>query len=289
MFLNFYDKNEKIKKSIKDVTFNDFYNYWQNMLLQRSMRLFVWHNTSIEQKELESALLLNGHGLVTMYNGKLAVFMGNMNGKPTIYYDEFEEYAIHSPIYSKVLTIKDNKDGVLISNNSIRNALFPLINHYAMLLSHVELTYINTLINGRDASGVPVVQNEAQRQSVINYRNNLRDGKVTSISDPAFLGVEFHGLKNSTAISIIDIQEARDNILNNFYADLGVKTTWNKKGNMIREEVNGNDAMLLMNISDMLANRKLACEAINSKYGTKWQVELAPELQYTTEGGNNDV
>lgn len=288
MFLNFYDKNEKMKKSIKEATFNDFYNYWKNMLLQRAMRLFVWHNISIEQKEIESALLLNGHGVVTMHDGKLAVFMGNMSGKPTIYYDEFEEYVIHSPIYSKVLTIKDNKDGVLMSNNSIRNALYPLITHYAMLLSHVELTYINTLINGRDASGVPVVQNEAQRQSVINYRNNLRDGKVTSISDPAFLGVEFHGLKNSTAISIIDIQEARDNILNNFYADLGVKTTWNKKGNMIREEVNGNDAMLLMNISDMLANRKLACEAINSKYGTNWSVTLAPELEYD-RGDNNDV
>ena len=58
---------------------------------------------------------------------------------------------------------------------------------------------------------------------------------------------------------------------------------------MIREEVNGNDAMLLMNISDMLANRKLACETVNAKYGTNWKVELSPELQYTTEEGNDDV
>ena len=77
------------------------------------------------------------------------------------------------------------------------------------------------------------------------------------------------------------------NILNNFYADLGVKTTWNKTRNMIREEVNGNDTMLLMNISDMLATRKSACESINRKYGTNWSVTLAPELEYD-RGGNND-
>ena len=212
-----------------------------------------------------------------------------MSGKPTIYYDEFESYAIHSPVFSKILTIKNNKDGVLISNNSLRNSLYPLFNHYAIMLAHIETTYINTLINGRDANGIPVVQNEAQRQSVIAYRNNLCEGKVTAITDPAFLGVEFTANKAATTININELQESRDNILNDFYSDLGVKTTWNKKGNMIREEVNGNDSMLLLNISDMLTARERACEAVNAKYGTNWKVELSPELQYTAEEGNNDV
>ena len=157
------------------------------------------------------------------------------------------------------------------------------------MLAHIETTYINTLINGRDANGIPVVQNEAQRQSVIAYRNNLCEGKVTAITDPAFLGVEFTANKAATTININELQESRDNILNDFYSDLGVKTTWNKKGNMIREEVNGNDSMLLLNISDMLTARERACEAVNAKYGTNWKVELSPELQYTAEEGNNDV
>ena len=287
---DFFEKNKHIKKISRDsVSFSEFYNYWINMLAQRAMRLFKWSNTTVEPKEIETALAMNGHALVTEYNGSLAVFMGNMSGKPTIYYDEFESYAIHSPVFSKILTIKNNKDGVLISNNSLRNSLYPLFNHYAIMLAHIETTYINTLINGRDANGIPVVQNEAQRQSVIAYRNNLCEGKVTAITDPAFLGVEFTANKAATTININELQESRDNILNDFYSDLGVKTTWNKKGNMIREEVNGNDSMLLLNISDMLTAREKACEAVNAKYGTNWKVELSPELQYTTEGGNNDV
>ena len=290
MFLtDLLNKNENIKKlACESSTFSAYYDYWLNMLSQRAMRLFVWSNTDgIEPKEIEIALAMNGHAGITKYKNGLGVFMGNFAGNPTIYYDEYEKYSIHSPIYSKILTCKDDKDVVVISNNALRNSLYPLFNHYAMILAHIEVSFINTLINGRDAGGTPVVSNETQRQAVISYRNNLCNGKVSTILDPAFMGVEFKDTNKSTALSIKDLLECRENALNDFYSDLGVKTSWNKKGNMIVEEVNGNDSMLLLNISDMLDARKRGCERVNARFGTNWSVELSKELQYSnyTNGG----
>ena len=73
--------------------------------------------------------------------------------------------------------------------------------------------------------------------------------------------------------------ETRENLLNAFYSDLGVKTAWNKKGNMINEEVEANNSMLLLNISEMLDQRKQGCEKVNKLFGTNWSVEISPEIE----------
>ena len=77
--------------------------------------------------------------------------------------------------------------------------------------------------------------------------------------------------------------EARENLLNAFYQDIGVRTVWNKKGNMVSDEVGGNQPLLLQNVSDMLNQRKIMCEKINNLYGIKITVDLAPELKYNEE------
>ena len=62
---------------------------------------------------------------------------------------------------------------------------------------------------------------------------------------------------------IKDLVETRKNLMTDFYNAIGVRTAWSKKGNMIVEEVTGNDSMVLFNINDMLESRKKGCEKIN--------------------------
>ena len=270
--------NNKFTKESQN--FNSGYKYWSQILLERAMRLFVWKNTGdIPAKEIEFALMLNGScGFTDKYKKTLSAFQGQWCGKPTQYYDIYEDYSVYSPVYSAILKVGKNIE--VIDNNACRTSVLPLINRYAIMLSHTEVSFVNTLINGRDSGGIPIASTAAQKTAIESYRNSLCNGKVMSILDPCFSGVEFKGVNKNTTLQITDLVEVRANLLNSFYEDLGVKTSKEKKGNMIVEEVRANDAMLMLNLSDMLYHRQLGCEKVNKLFGVNISVDISEELKY---------
>lgn len=285
MFLNNYlERNTNIKQLAKEGgTFADGYAYWKELLFERAVRLFKWENTyEVPPHEIEVALLLGGAcGITDKYKKTLSAFQGWYAGAPTQYYDQYEDFSIHSPVFSGIFKI--GKDIEIIKNNALMNSVYPLVHRYAIMLAHTEVSFVNTLINGRDSGGIPIASTAAQKQAIEDYRNSLCNGKVTSILDPAFSGVQFLSVDKNTVLNIKELMETRENLLNAFYADLGVKTAWNKKGNMINEEVEANNSMLLLNISEMLEQRQIGAEKVNKLYGTNWKVDISPELKLMME------
>lgn len=287
MFINNmtnYNKHfAKSKLAKESYTFSVAYDFWVETLFERCMRLFVWKNTGdVPPHEIEAMLLLGGDcGVTKKYKRKISVFGGQYSGTPTQYYDIFEDYSIHSPLFAG--TFKVGKEIEVIWNNSCRNSIFPLVHRYAVMLAHLEVSFINTLINGRDSGGIPIASTETAKKSIEAYRNSLCNGKVMPIQDPAFSGVEFIGVDKNTVLNVKELMEARQNLLNAFYNDIGVKTAHEKKGNMIVEEVNANDTMLLLNLQDMLNSRKEGAERVNKLFGTNWEVDVAEELKYDEE------
>ena len=261
-------------------TYKISYNYWVDNLFERAMRLFIWDCDGVEQKEIESRLLLNGSCGVTDKYGGLIAFFGSITGV-TDYYDEGTHYNIYSPKHSESLEI--GKDVAIISNNSLRNALFPLIHQYAVMLAHTDVTISSTLVNMRDTGGTPVAGTSKVSESIKQYRRCLFEGKIGTIIDPAFMNAKFVDSHTNVNTNVKDLVETRRNLLNDFYSDIGVKTAWNKKGNMIAEEVQADTSMLLLNLSDMLEERVKGCERVNNMYGTNWSVKLNPELEYRKE------
>lgn len=285
--LNSADGKKISKLSQKSGTYNLGYYYWRNVLFERAMRLFVWDGTGeVPAKEIESRLLLQGFvGITDKYKNTLTAFFGSMTG-PTVYQDEFTTYNAFSPVWSGSLTI--GKDVEIINNNALRNSLYPLVHRYAMMLAHAETTLINVLVNARDSGGVPVAQTQNQIESIKEYQANIYNGVYGQIKDPAFLGVEYKGIRRGTEQNIKDVYEIRMDLLHSFYEDLGVKTSHDKKGNMIVEEVESNNSLLLLNLSDMLYYRQLGCDVINKHYGTNWSVRIAKELDYAVNGGTSN-
>lgn len=257
-------------------SFKNGYNYWREFLFERAARLFVWDNTyEVPYKNIETTLLVNGFaGVAKNKEKKLVVYYGTMDGI-TDYFDEFTHFTTQSPLRADRLKI--DKDVALINNDSLRNSLTHLIHRYAIMLSHTEVSLVNVLINGR-ANDVPTVSNDKERQAVKEFRNSLCNGNIDTILDPAFMGVEWKEVNKNAFLNIKDLWETRQNILNSFYSDIGVKTGNDKKGNMIVEEVKSNDSMLLLNINDMLRQRELGCERVNKLFGTNWTVKIAPEI-----------
>ena len=263
-------------------TYDDFFQFWRDDLFSRLMRLFIYDGLgdSLPQKEIEERLYLLGHCGIAQYDGKLTAFFGSFFG-PTVYQDEFTNYTVHSPIYSN--TYKINDDIVVIENNSLKIPCIEHVNHYSYLLAHAEVTLIKALIEARDAGGVPIAENEKAKQSLLAYQKAMYQGKVSVVSDLAGIGVNYLGADRRTSVNVVDLWEVRKNLLKSFYADIGVRASFDKRSNAVIDEVTSDTSMLLYNISDMLEERKKGCERVNKMFGTNWSVRLSDEIDYNSE------
>lgn len=270
------------KRSGNACTYPDFFVYWRENLFERLMRLFIWEcgNNKIMPKEIEQRLIAAGHCGITQYEGQLTAFFGSFFGV-TVYNDEWLSYNVHSPIYSGTYTI--NEDIAIINANSLRNPTLEHVNHYASLLAHAEVTLMMQMIEARDSGGVPIAKNEKAKQSLLDYQGKRYKGKIGVVSDLAGIGVEYLGSDKHTKLELNDIWDVRSKLLKSFYADIGVRATFDKKSNAVVDEVTSDTSMLLYNVSDMLEERKRGCDAVNNLFGADWSVRLSDEIDYSTE------
>lgn len=275
------------------------YGYWVNNLFERMAKLFDWKNTGddlhggIDPEHIEKYLLLNGNVGITKYNGDLTAFMGSYSGV-SIYYDRFPLYMVRSPLYSGVRTI--GKDITVIRNNTCESDVKRLCHRYAIMLGHCECTLVTLLVNSR-VSSVPTVNTNKEKAIIDAWRNGVYNGKLTTVLDSGFLSVKWQDINVKSLTTLSELMETRERLLISFYHDIGVKCTPVKNGNMINAEVNNDDSMLLLNIDDMLKERRKGCERVNEMFGTNWTVDKCEELQYNAtsvdpvrgESANNGV
>lgn len=283
-------KKDLTQWDLEACTYPAFYRYWRESLFERIMRLFVWENTGpLDPKEIEERNILQGYCIISKMPNEeeLTAFFGSMF-TPTKYYDEFKQVNINCPIYSGTRTI--DKDCIVINNNALRNPSMMHVHHYAVLLAHAEVSLVNVLVECRDASGVPIVKNEKQLQSIRSYLKKRFMGKVSdAVTDTGYLGIEFGGSDRKTNQDILSILETRNKLLRSFYSDIGVRATFEKRSNVNSAEVDGDTSMLLLNVSDMIKQREDACSKINDLYGVNWSVHIAEEIDYTEENEPEEV
>ena len=268
-------------------TFLQFNAYWRENLFERIMRLFVWDNTDpVPAKEIEQRLLIQGHcGVFNFKDPKtgiteLTAMFGNFNGIAK-YMDELPRYMMRCPVWSGNTEV--NKNSVVISNNSLRNPALPLVNHYAYLLAHTDVTLSRLMIAARDAGGVPIATSEKQKQDIEDYQRRLYNGEDGVVTDLGAIGVEYAGSDKHTNQNIVDVMDVRQRILKNFYSDIGVRASFEKRSNATVNEVEADTSMLLLNITDMLETRKRGAEAVNNMFSTNWSVKLADEINYNLD------
>lgn len=281
-------KEALIEHDLDACTYPAYYRFWTNELFERLTRLFVWEGTyeivdgkivGIDPKEIESRLILRGFEAVSKLpnEDELTVFFASMFG-PTKYFDEWKQVNIHCPIYAGTRTI--DKDAVIINNTRIRNPSYMYVHHYATLLAHAEVTLVDMMVDARDNGGVPIARTQKQFESIRAYQNKRFYGKYGVVTDMGGLGVDYAGSDRKTSQSILEVLEARNKLIRSFYSDIGIRAAFEKKSNVNSLEIDGNDSLLKFNISDMLDQRKLACDKINSLFGVNWSVRLPEEIDY---------
>ena len=268
--------------ALENTTYSNYYYYWRDELFGRTMRLFKEKTDPVPPKEIEIRLMIRGHaGIAVMpRDGELTAFWGTFNGVSK-YFDEKPFYCVTSPIWAKNLKI--GRDVVVIDNNQLRNPLYDLIHHYAIILAHTEVTYVDTLVNARMASGIPVATTEKQKRSIKDFLGKVFNGKFDVVTDIGNLGMDVIGAHTSTAQPIEALWNARTRILSSFLSDIGVKSGVDKRSNTVNDEINADTPSLLINLDDMLNSRKEGFERVNNLFGTSWTVELNPDINYVNE------
>lgn len=285
-----YKDNKYIMKMSRECgTYPHLYMFWKEHLFERVQKIFVWDCGDLKQKHIEIPLLLNGFVGITDYKQKITAFNCSMSGV-TIYPDEFSIANVHSPIYTdtynivnskdlpKGMNTKTGKDIVIIDNTDLRNPMYPLIHHYAMLLAHADVTLMDALINIRDNGKVPIAKDEVTKKSIIDYQYKVFNGQYGVISDSNLMGIEYVGSASSNGQTLKEIFEVREKLIKSFYQAIGVRGAFEKNNNAVDLEVTSDSTLLQLNLHDMLDCRERGCELVNNTFGTNWSVKLADEI-----------
>lgn len=272
----------------ESTTYSAFYFFWRDELFSRCMKLFEDITDPIPPHEIEIRLFLQGHcGIAVCPNdGELTAFFGEPSGVSK-YFDRKPMYCVRSPIYSRVLKVGEEVE--VIYNDTLMNPLFDLVHHYACILAHTEVTYIHTAVNARVPNGVPVATNELQKTGLSDFFKKLFNGKFGFVTDPGQMGIEYVGAHTNITQDVEELWSARQRILSDFLADIGIKTGLDKRSNSVADEVNADTPALLVNLKDMYKARQEGFERVNRRFGTNWSTEINSDLNYINMFTNPDI
>lgn len=294
-------KMNKYLKTMYDVSdVRRGYDYWYFKLLDLIMNMFEYRNLppGISKRDLELNLLITGHAtIIAKKDGTMFTPLTNLYGYDEYYQPTKAVFANPVVITSKEYTI--GEDCTVVYNNSLQDSIFyvkadsglnTFIQRYARQLADIESTINIYTVNSRLTS-IPVSNDNAVMESLKNFFKNLTIGKRAIVSDSSIIE-NFRNVDiNRTGIKdgVNDWLIARDKILEQFYRDLGIRMTNQKKAQVNTDEVESNDQLLLISSDDMLKARKKGYEETNNMFGTNIEVRLNPLYDIkNVEGGNEN-
>lgn len=270
----------KDEKSV--LTLSNSFAYWQNMLLEKTMRLFKYTNLPFKQRELEFRLLFDGWtGFVNDKKVGYAVTHGGMYGV-TEYWDKFTNFIYAGPVFQGG-DLKIDKECVIIDNTSLRSSIIPMINRYASLLAHAELSVKSAMISLRKME-VFAVEDRKTAEEVKNFHNALYKGEYEAIVNHGLVNpITNIGSTNSNTNAVMLAWDVREEIYRSYFNALGVRAVRDKKERMVVSEVDADAQMLLVNIHDMLQCREEGFDKVNEIFGLDIGVDLGDEFEYLDE------
>lgn len=249
--------------------------------------MFIYNDLPVPWEWVENQLCDVGYcGLIN--SPKPMAVEGGITGV-TEYAHIGTDFTFANPKLSGTRKISERL--VLIKNNHSLMPSRDIIVRYATLLAHADLTLQSFLINIRDMRVLTASDRKLQ-DVVADYYDNLSDGKfgviIDELSADSFLGDQsIKSLNNSNNINgdlLLNTLDAQRRILKDFYEDIGIRQSSDKRERETTDEISSNDGMLLFNVSDMLKSRQSALDEANHLFGWDASVDLNPMI-----GGDIDV
>ena len=245
-----------------------------NEIMLLALNRFKWTNLpdGMESRHIERALF--EHGQCAFFEreegGLLCLPCSAGNGYNV--YGEPMGVNITGVGYS---TYKNIDEVVRILNNDRGIPTTPMVYKYANLLNEIEVTQSRNLKHQRVPYIIPTTKDN--ELTVKNIYKKIDEGNEvifvdSKLSNGGDIGIQV--LKTDSKYIVNDLQEHKNNIINELLTKLGLNnSSINKKERLLVDEVNVNNGQILMYLDIEYKNRVLACEQINKKFGLNIQVE----------------
>lgn len=247
---------------------------------------------TIPQKELEILHQVNRFAVWKKVEDKLYVFHAGLGGILNEYYHSTRA-IINNPYLKYNADLEIDKDCVVTWNDKMRFGLLPMFQKYSELIAECDISMRFVTINAR----IPYLINaddDNTKTSVEKVLKDVWDGdKIGVILNKRLLdknGVftsEFGARDNH---NIKDLIELRQYLKSSWYMELGIQSNYNmKRESLNSSETTMDESILLPLIDDMLNERKIGIEKVNTMFGTSITVELSSSWKKIREEIKNEL
>lgn len=289
------DLTNEIKPTLcRKVTYKSAFRYWFALLSDKAISRFDWQGLPFKQHELELRAQLHPQGYIGVVRAGDEIIVANGSGVGvTNYPDEWITYVWANPLHSGVAIIGENC--VILKNNSLMISTGQVIRFYANLLAHATLTLQAALINCR-ATGYSTAKDDIAAKRIKKFYEALEEGRTEVV----IIDEDLNSIEGSKPIdfisdklsgrgdTILDIWQALQNILKDFYTAIGISKPTDKRERLITDEIAQEQPLFLFNNEDELDCRKAFAAEFSRIFGIDVTVDLAQSLkeaQRMAEGG----
>lgn len=261
---------KSIAKELNNRTFTDY--YYRLMLLARSV--FEWEGlpNGIDEKWIERYLFNEGRCMF-FHDDNLGFMVTKCaDGGILNPYDEPTQVTSIATNHIPV-TLKNNKECIIIRNNDDMIPTSPTIQLYAMKLAEISRTID---INVR-AQKTPVLIkcSEKQRMTLKMVFKQWDECEPVIYGDKNLDTSEMQAMKIDAPVVFDKLQQQKHALWNECMTFLGINNAnMDKRERLVASEVDANDEQIEQSVQVMLKARQMACKQINELFGLNISVKI---------------
>lgn len=197
------------------------------------------------------------------------------------FYYEPIDVSVSNPYYNNILKL--HKDCELIKICPDYNGCLDIIAHYAERLAELTKSIMMQYVGAKtpycmvanskaEAQLIKSIYDSVQEgNTLVVYKDKLNDNEVIPRKDPfGFWSNDF----SKTWIGL-ELLQALDTELNNFYQEIGLPTTVNKKSHILNQEADFQSAQSEARVACWVANLNESFERVERMFGLHLEVEHA--------------
>lgn len=238
-------------------------------MLDRMQSMFSWDGLpdKVKSKWMELQMMVTGCCYFHPVNGDYWTFTGGLGGEPDPYYQP-TIFTVSNPALKYSNNCKIGIDGVLMSNDTMRIGLIPMLTKYAALMADNTITMRIADINMR-ITDVFSGSDESTVESIKEFLRQIEAGKLGVIQENPFLNdAKLQVGATESKSRLTDLIELEQFLKASMYNELGLQANYNMK----RESINSSEAQLGDDalqplVDNMLKCRQEAAEEINKLFG----------------------
>ena len=277
----------------------DNFELYFDLLTNKCCNLFKWEGLpeTVNERFLMMQLILTGRIAWFADKGNIYALNGSWGGAPNCYYEPTEWIVANPILGSKTLKVRnldgsdsiDKLDGIVmaltdvdyVKQNPTKGGLYRLIYQTAGLLADNISSLNVSQINGR-VSQIWTADNDSLARTFEEICKDIYEGHPYKVVSQDILNKvnAVPTAQTGQSNTLLNLIEAHQYILAQFYNEIGLPSNWNMK----RERINTAETELMtgsldVSVYNMEKNLQAAVEKINELFGTSISVRFNEEIK----------